>query len=43
MKTNREWKVVAAGPTTSTRMEIFEAEVIEKTNVRMIVGKGYEE
>jgi len=39
-KTDEGWEVVAAGPTTSTRMEIFEAEVIEKTGVRMIIGKG---
>ena len=34
------WEVVAAGPTTSMRMESVEAEFIEKTGVRMIVGKG---
>ncbi|ALM73994.1 FumA C-terminus/TtdB family hydratase beta subunit [Thermococcus barophilus] len=39
-KMNGEWEVIAAGPTTSTRMEMFEAEVIEKTGIRMIVGKG---
>ncbi|MEM0355275.1 MAG: FumA C-terminus/TtdB family hydratase beta subunit [Desulfurococcaceae archaeon] len=39
-KIGEEWRVLAAGPTTSTRMEIFEADVIEKTGVRMIVGKG---
>jgi len=34
------WKVVAAGPTTSTRMEPFEAELIENLGVRMVIGKG---
>jgi len=34
------WIVLAAGPTTSMRMESFEAEVIENLNVRLIIGKG---
>ncbi len=34
------WEVIAAGPTTSTRMEIYEADVIEKYGVKMIIGKG---
>ncbi|MCE4617996.1 MAG: FumA C-terminus/TtdB family hydratase beta subunit [Desulfurococcales archaeon] len=34
------WEIVAAGPTTSMRMESVEAEFIEKTGVKMIVGKG---
>lgn len=34
------WSVVAAGPTTSSRMELFEAEFIQHFNVRIIVGKG---
>lgn len=32
--------VVAAGPTTSTRMDLFEDQFIEKFGVRVIVGKG---
>jgi tartrate/fumarate subfamily iron-sulfur-dependent hydro-lyase beta chain len=32
--------VVAAGPTTSTRMEPFEDQFIHKFGVRVIVGKG---
>ena len=40
MKKNGEWKVVAAGPTTSIRMEIFEDKFIEKFRPAMIVGKG---
>ncbi|MGB9728777.1 MAG: FumA C-terminus/TtdB family hydratase beta subunit [Thermoprotei archaeon] len=39
-KINNEWKVIAAGPTTSARLEMYEAEFIEKTGVRMIIGKG---
>ncbi len=35
-----EWEVVAAGPTTSARMELYEAEVIEKLGVKVVVGKG---
>ena len=34
------WEIISAGPTTSARMEMYEAEVIEKTGVRVIVGKG---
>ncbi|MCE4628533.1 MAG: FumA C-terminus/TtdB family hydratase beta subunit [Desulfurococcales archaeon] len=34
------WEVVAAGPTTSMRMESVEAEFIAKTGVKVIVGKG---
>ncbi len=39
-KVNDKWEVVVIGPTTSTRMEVYEPEVIEKTGVRMIIGKG---
>lgn len=35
-----KWVIVSAGPTTSTRMEIFEDEFIEKFKVRVIIGKG---
>ncbi|MGD2066115.1 MAG: FumA C-terminus/TtdB family hydratase beta subunit [Candidatus Bathyarchaeota archaeon] len=34
------WRVVAAGPTTSARMELFEDEFIKHFHVRVIVGKG---
>lgn len=34
------WEIIAAGPTTSMRMESVEAEFIEKTGVRMVIGKG---
>ncbi len=34
------WRVVAAGPTTSSRMDLFESEFIKKFKVRIVVGKG---
>ena len=34
------WRVLSAGPTTSARLEMYEAEFIEKTGVRVIIGKG---
>lgn len=37
---NDKFEVVSVGPTTSMRMEKFEEEFIEKTGVRLIVGKG---
>jgi len=36
-----EWEVVSIGPTTSMRMEPYEAEFIERTGVKMIIGKGF--
>jgi len=39
-KKNGEWEVIAAGPTTSARLEPVEHEFIAKTGVRMIIGKG---
>jgi len=36
-----EWRVASIGPTTSMRMEPFEAEFIERTGVKMIIGKGF--
>jgi len=36
-----KWVVVSIGPTTSTRMEPYEAEFIEKTGIRAIIGKGF--
>jgi fumarate hydratase class I len=35
-----EWKVKAAGPTTSIREEPYEADVIKKYGVRAVIGKG---
>ncbi|RLI53216.1 MAG: fumarate hydratase [Candidatus Thorarchaeota archaeon] len=39
-KVGEGWRVVAAGPTTSARMELFEAEFLEKFRPRVIIGKG---
>ncbi len=39
-KKDGEWKVIAAGPTTSIRMEIFEDEFIARFHPAIIVGKG---
>ncbi len=39
-KENDKWIVVAAGPTTSTRMGQFEDEFIKNFKVRVIIGKG---
>lgn len=36
-----KWKIVSIGPTTSMRMEPYEAEFIEKTGVKIIIGKGF--
>ena len=35
-----EWRVVAAGPTTSVRENPYEPDFIAKTGVRIIIGKG---
>jgi len=39
-KEGDKWTVVAAGPTTSTRMDIFEDEFIKNFKARVIIGKG---
>ncbi len=39
-KLNGEWEIVAAGPTTSTRMNSLEPQFIEKFRPRAIIGKG---
>ena len=39
-KEGDKWIAVAAGPTTSTRMDIFEDEFIKTFGVRVVVGKG---
>lgn len=39
-KKNDEWMVVAAGPTTSTRMDQFEDEFIKRFKIRVVIGKG---
>ena len=39
-KEGDKWTIVAAGPTTSTRMDIFEDEFIKNFKTRVIIGKG---
>ena len=39
-KEGDKWIAVAAGPTTSTRMDIFEDEFIKDYKVRVVIGKG---
>lgn len=39
-KQGDKWIAVAAGPTTSTRMDIFEDEFIKDFKVRLVIGKG---
>ncbi|MFW9830165.1 MAG: FumA C-terminus/TtdB family hydratase beta subunit [Candidatus Thorarchaeota archaeon] len=39
-KVDTGWDLVAAGPTTSTRMEMFEDKFIRAFKVRVIIGKG---
>jgi len=40
LKEGDEWMVKAAGPTTSSREEPYQATVIEKYGVRAVIGKG---
>ena len=40
LKQGDEWLVKAAGPTTSSREEPYQATVIEKYGVRAVIGKG---
>ena len=35
-----QWKVTAAGPTTSTREEPYQADIIERFGLRGVIGKG---
>ncbi len=37
---NGKWVVKAAGPTTSSREEPYQAEIIEKFGLRGVIGKG---
>jgi len=39
-KEDDKWTIVAAGPTTSTRMDQFEDEFIKSFKVRVVIGKG---
>jgi fumarate hydratase class I len=39
-KADGAWKVLAAGPTTSIREEPYQAEILERYGVRVVIGKG---
>jgi tartrate/fumarate subfamily iron-sulfur-dependent hydro-lyase beta chain len=39
-KSGDKWKIVAGGPTTSTRMDSLTPPILEKYNTRIIIGKG---
>jgi len=39
-KVQDRWKIIAAGPTTSARMEALEADFIKTFGIRGIIGKG---
>jgi fumarate hydratase subunit beta len=39
-KVGGEWKIVAGGPTTSTRMDALTPPVLEKYRTKIIIGKG---
>jgi fumarate hydratase class I len=40
VKKQGRWRVVAAGPTTSIREEPYQAALIERLGLRVIIGKG---
>ena len=40
LKQGEEWTVKAAGPTTSSREEPYQAEVLRRYGVRAVIGKG---
>ena len=40
VKEGGEWKVTAAGPTTSIREEPYQADIIRRYGVRVVIGKG---
>lgn len=40
LKDGEKWQVKAAGPTTSIREEPYQADVIQRYGVRVVIGKG---
>ena len=40
LKNNGEYRVVAAGPTTSIREEPYQADIIERFGLKAVIGKG---
>jgi len=39
-KVGEEWKIVAGGPTTSTRMDALTPPILEKYGTKLVIGKG---
>lgn len=39
-KTNNEWKIISAGPTTSSRLDEMQGEFLKITGVNALIGKG---
>jgi fumarate hydratase subunit beta len=39
-KVGEEWKIVAGGPTTSTRMDTLTPPILEKYGTKLVIGKG---
>jgi len=39
-KIGEEWKIVAGGPTTSTRMDALTPPILEKYKTKIVIGKG---
>ncbi len=37
---NGSWQLISAGPTTSSRMDVYEGEFIEKFGTKLFIGKG---
>jgi fumarate hydratase, class I len=40
VKDGEGWRIIAAGPTTSIREEPYQAEVLKRYGVRVVIGKG---
>src|SRR5258706_5903477 len=40
VKDGDSWKITAAGPTTSIREEPYQAEILKRYGVRVVIGKG---
>ena len=39
-KVGEEWKILAGGPTTSTRMDAITPPILEKYHTKIVIGKG---
>lgn len=39
-KTRGHWRAISAGPTTSSRMEPYEAQILSRFTIPLIIGKG---